>query len=624
MTETEQLLTLRKQLEDPGLEDEQRVLVRCSLSKRLVLIGDFEGAVEALGDYWLEGGRRPPLAGLSESAKAELLLRVGVLIGWLGSVKQVGQTQERAKNFIGESLSLFETLGDAEKAAEAQTELGYCYWREGGLDEARVLTREALRRLGEDAGELRGWALVRCALIELTAFRLNDALLLLNEASSLYARSEDHPLLGRFHQTFGNTLQLLGVAERRQELVDQALLEYTAAGFHFEQAGDMPNVARTENNVGYLLQRLNRFKEAHEHFDRATALFRSLGDGASVAQVDDSRAQCLLAEGRHAEAERMSRRAAAALERGDEQSCLAEALITLGTALARLRRPDESREALERAKRVGELAGDIEAAGRACLSLIEELGERLDTRTLRDIYVAADAALAKTQYIETSDRLRRAARSIFEAHRARERDGEKAPHVKETTAGESHREASLNAGASTVSLIEGRAHTSAEGIIAAARETCPGSGVVFTPKAVDALNSALDADDSLVEVRRLVERTLAKGGGEEIVGADAVRVVMLRRKNSGAGDYDFARPWTGFSIKTETRLFERPFIELALRTAGGKVSQAATLLGFAQANQLNSLMKTKHPDLMEVRKPIISRRRGIMNKVGVRRKKKPS
>jgi tetratricopeptide (TPR) repeat protein len=624
MTETEQLLTLRKQLEDLGLEDEQRVLVRCSLSKRLVLIGDFEGAVEALDDYWLEGGQRPPLAGLSESAKAELLLRVGVLIGWLGSVKQVGQTQERAKNFIGESLSLFESLGDVEKAAEAQTELGYCYWREGGLDEARVLTREALRWLGEDAGELRGWVLVRCALIELTAFRLNDALLLLNEASSLYARSEDHPLLGRFHQTFGNTLQLLGVAERRQELVDQALLEYTAASFHFEQAGDTPNVARTENNVGYLLQRLSRFNEAHEHFDRATALFRSLGDGASVAQVDDSRAQCLLAEGRYAEAERASRRAAAALERGDEQSCLAEALITLGTALARLRRPDESREALERAKRVGELAGDIEAAGRACLSLIEELSERLDTRTLRDIYVAADAALAKTQYIETSARLRRAARSIFETHRERERDDEKAPPVKETTAGESRREASLKDGASTVSFIGRRARLSAEGIIAAAREACPGSGVVFTPKAVDALNSALDADDHVVEVRRLVERTLAEGSGEAVVSADAVRVVMLRQKNSGTGDYDFARPWTGFSIKTETRLFERPFIELALRAAEGKVSQAANLLGFAQANQLNSLMKTKHPDLMEARTPIVSRRRGIINKVGIRRKKKPS
>lgn len=620
MTETEQLLILRKQLEEPGLGDEQRVLVRCCLSKQLVLMGDFEGAVEALGDYWPESGGALPPSGLSRRVKAELLLRVGVLIGWLGSVKQVGQTQERAKNFIGESLSLFETLGDAEKAAEAQTELGYCYWREGALDEARVLTREALRRLGEDAGELRGWALVRCALIELTAFRLNDALLLLNEASSLYARSQDHPLLGRFHQTFGNTLQLLGVAERRQELVDQALLEYTAASFHFEQAGDTPNRARTENNVGYLLQRLNRFNEAHEHFDRATALFKSLGDGASLAQVDDSRAQCLLAEDRYAEAERMSRRAVAALERGDEQSCLAEALITLGTALARLHRPNESREALERAKRVGELSGDIEAAGRACLSLIEELGAQLDTHTLRDIYVAADAALAKTQYIETSARLRRAARSIFEAHRTRERDGEAVRDAK-GTAGESRRDASLKDGASTVSLIEGRARADAEGIIAAAREACPGSGVVFTPQAVAALNSALEADDPVAEVRLLVERTLARGGEEEVVGDDAVRVVMLRQKNSGTGDYDFARPWTGFSMKTEMRLFERPFIELALRAAGGKVSQAANLLGFAQANQLNSLMKTKHPDLMEARTPIIGRRRGIMTKLGVRRKK---
>lgn len=577
-------------------------MLRCRLSKKLVLAGDFQGARAALGKYWSEEGVGAATAGLSAPAEAELRLRVGVLTGWLGSVEQRDGTQERAKNFVSQSLSLFKALGERARVAEAQVELAFCYWREGALDEARVLTREALGRLGGEDGELRAWALVRAALVERTAFRLNDALALLGEAAALYAKSEDHPLLGRFHQTYGNTLQFLGVAERRDDLIDRALLEYTSAAFHFEQAGDAPNRARTENNVGYLLQRLGRFAEAHEHFDRSTALFDALGDGASVAQVDDSRAQCLLAEGRHAEAERASRRAVAALERGDEQSWLAEALNTLGCALARLGRAEEARAALERAARVGEFAGDVEAAGRARLSLIEELGDRLDRRTLRVLYVTADEGLAKTQYAETVGRLRAAARRVFELEEGRQERAAQEPD--DTPA--------------TLTGAEGGGH--AERLIAAARAARPGGRVVFTPGAVANLDRALDAGPSEDALRSAVERAFAAGAGE-VVDADAVAVVALRQKNSGAGDLDFLRPWEGFSLKAETRRFERPFIELALRASSGKVSHAAKLLGFAQANQLNSLIKTKHPELLEARRPIINRRRSIVGKRGARRKK---
>lgn len=558
-------------------------MLRCRSSKELIFAGDFQGAREALGEYWPDEGAAPAASGLSARAEGELRLRVGVLTGWLGSVEQRDGTQERAKNLIGESLRLFEALGERAKAAEAQVELAFCYWREGALDEARVLTREALGRLGEQDAELRAWALVRAALVERTAFRLNDALVLLNEAAPLYARSEDHPLLGRFHQTYGNTLQFLGVAERRDDLIDRALLEYTAAAFHFEQAGDTPNRARTENNVGYLLQRLGRFAEAHEHFDRAAGLFRALGDGASVAQVDDSRAQCLLAEGRYAEAERVSRRAVEALLRGDEQSWLAEALNTLGCVLARLGRGSEAREALGRAARTAELAGDVEAAGRARLSLIEELADALDPRTLAEIYVAADEGLSRTQYAETVSRLRGAARRVFEA--------------------------------------QGRKKV--ESVAVENGEAGAGARVVFTPEAEAVIDRALaGAESHEAEIRRAVERASAVVE-ETVVGADAVEVVLLRLKNSGGGGYDFARPWEGFSLKAETRRFERPFVELALRASEGKVSRAATLLGFAQANQLNSLLKTKHPDLLAARTPVVKRRRSIIGK-GRGRRKNPS
>jgi hypothetical protein len=58
----------------------------------------------------------------------------------------------------------------------------------------------------------------------------------------------------------------------------------------------------------------------------------------------------LLAEGRHAEAERSIRVAVRTLDRGDEQALLAEALITYGIVLARLKRQAQAREVFERCR----------------------------------------------------------------------------------------------------------------------------------------------------------------------------------------------------------------------------------------------------------------------------------
>lgn len=587
------LLALRAEVEDPSLGLEEAVLKRCRLSKELMLAGDFAAAEEALGRFWPGAGGRPPVEGLGREAAAELLLRAGVLTGWLGSVKQLGQTQARAKNLISEAQRLFEEAGDAGRAVEAQTELAFCYWREGALDEARVLSREALRRLGDGERELRAWVLVRSALVECTAFRLNDALRMLDEAAPLLAGSESWPLLGRFHQTLGNTLQFLGVAERRADYIDRALLAYTAASIHFEQAGDASNRARTENNVGFLLQRLGRFGEAHEHFDRASSLFKSLGDPASVAQVDDSRAQCLLAEGRLAEAEAVARRAAQTLGRGDEQSWLADALVTHGVALARLGRAEEARRAFARAVEVAERAGDIECAGRARLSLLEELGALIGAEAVRAAYLEADEALARTQYSDLILRLRRAARLVFEAQ-ARE------------------------AGAGAARGRAGDPPAAAK-LIEEARARHPASRVEFTPEAVASLEAVLRGGDRAADAGRLVERAFEVGAG--VVTSDAVEVAGLRLSAGAAAALDLARPWEDFSLKEETRRFERPFIRLALRASAGRVSRAANLLGFAQAAQLNSLIKTKHPDLLAERTPPVKRRRGLIGRGKPRRKR---
>jgi tetratricopeptide (TPR) repeat protein len=405
-----------RQLEDPALEPDDRARQRIQLSKDFEEIGDYEAARHALGDLWQGIGVRPRLEQLSDkTARGEVLLRVGALTGWIGSSEQIQDAQEKAKDLLSESIGIFERLDDSAHAAEAQTELAYCYWREGAFDEARVILTEVLRRLSKDDLERRAVAILRLAIVESSAKRYNDALRILMEAAPLFEASVTHAMKGKFYNELANVLNYLSVAERRRDYADRALVEYAAAGFHFEQAKHTRNQAAVENNLGYLFATLGNFTEAQTHLDRARRLFVRLKDTVHSAQVDETRARTFIAAGRYAEAERLARFAAAILNKGGELALLSETLITHGVALARLGRHVPARAALMRAQEVAERAGDLEDAGLASLSLIEELGAELTFEELRAAYERADELLFESQHPEILTRLRRAAAKVFAA-----------------------------------------------------------------------------------------------------------------------------------------------------------------------------------------------------------------
>ncbi len=386
---------------------------RCQSAQRLQKVGNYESAREAMGDLWRRVGERPATEGLDRGAAAEVLLRAGVLTGWIGSAKQIEGAQELAKNLISESMAISEALQDQEKIAEALIEIAYCYWREGAFDEARVMLQEAQRRVEGTNRELMAIALLRRAIVERSAKRFNDALRIHTEAAPVFEQCDDHLLRAQFHSGFANVLNYLSAAEYREDYVDRALIEYTAASFHFEEAGHARYQACIENNLGFLFSTVGKFADAHQHLDRAQALFTTLKDSVYLAQVDDTRARVLLAEGRLAEAEKHVQSAVRTLERGDEQSLLAEALTTHGIALARLGQHETARATFQSAIEGAYQAGDPESAGQAALTIIEELGAHLSAADLTTTYERAADLLAKSQNLATLKRLGACARRVL-------------------------------------------------------------------------------------------------------------------------------------------------------------------------------------------------------------------
>ncbi len=485
---------LLHQINYPTISPEKRAQLRCRLAKRLEQAWNFEAAREAMGHLWQRVGEPPDLEGLDEYTKGEVLLRAGALTGWIGSTRQIEGAQETAKNLITESIAIFESINRPEKVSEAQIELAYCYWRQGAFDNARVILQEALARPIQLDQDVRALGVLRRAIVEESTNRFHDALTILKQGAALFEALDNEALTGKFHNEFGFVLRNHFAAEQRNEYLDQALIEYAAASSHFEQAKLSRHQACVENNLGFLYGTIGNFREAHEHLDRAQAIFTRLGDSVHLAQVDETRSRVMIAEAQFSKAEKLVKRAVETLQAGGEQSLLAEALITQGIALTRLHNYQQAQSVLTRAIETAENAGDLEGAGKAHLTLLEELGQ----------YLSNDELCANV---------------------------ERARHLLENT------------------------------------------------------------QDLAVQKR------LARCACEALFLISA---------------FPLQPDWTRFSWKQVMRRYEAHFIRLALRDAGGSVTEAARLLGITHHQSLSSILQKRHKQLLHARSAIVARKRRLI------------
>src|SRR4051794_11912358 len=392
---------------------DQAVLASCLEALRREEAGDYDSARMLLTEYWPGVGEKPNVEGLGDKATAELLLRSGALSGKIGRAHQIKGAQEIAKDLISHSARLYEVADNTEKVTEAQLELAICYWREGALDEARDTLNLSVQSNPNLHSDQRLKSMVTLGIFESSASRYREALRIYGEVAPLLKDSNNHLLRGSFHNQYALAYKNIGAAENRTDYTDRAFIEFAAAGYHFEQAAHTRYLALVENNLGFLFLSVNKPLEAHQHLNRARALFGKVRDKGMIAQVDETRARAFLAQGLYSQAETTVRTAVRAMEQGDEKSVLAETLITFGVALCRLERPERAYEQLKRAISVANQAGDDDRAGLAALTIVENLASYVQPLHLRRHYEDAERLLLKSQSPDTEPRLGRSARLVL-------------------------------------------------------------------------------------------------------------------------------------------------------------------------------------------------------------------
>ena len=402
----------------------EQALVRCQRALMLKDQSNYDGVQKVMRPIWGRVGERPQIKGLHASVAAEVLLCVGVMTRWLGSKNRMEGSQEIAKNLITESITFYESIGDLKKVAAARVELACCYWREGGLEEARITLNSALQKLTA-GGNTRAKALLRLAIVEWTASRYHEALRILTDNAALFEKITNNAIKGAYHNQLAMVLRKLAPPQIRGEYFKRILREYEEADKQFKLARNIPYRSDVKNNLGNLLRKISRFKEAHKYLEQARRLRASVKDKIGTAQIDDTRAQVYIAEKKYKEAVAVAKLAVRVLEKSGHQCLLADALVTQGIALARLKQVDHAQYTFQKAIEVAHQVGALNKAGIAALTLIEEL-EELPIDSLYAAYDRASEWLEKSQSLELLLRLNAASRKVAARLRS-ETTAERAP-----------------------------------------------------------------------------------------------------------------------------------------------------------------------------------------------------
>ena len=283
--------------------------------------GNFEQGMLELRGTWDDTSADPTVEGLNPLLAADIFLRCGALIGFLGHSRQVPAAQERSKNLLTKSRSIFLEHNLPEKLAECENYLALAYWRTGEINEAESWIDEAQSREVSERGDAGLYSHVIRSLIQLSQKRYAEVCKNFSVLRESFLENADHFLLGNFYMNNGIAMRNIGDIPRALESLRQSR-------DFFVRSGNKTQIAMAENNLCYLFKSERRFAEAHEAIDRATELFRQAGDRTREGFSLDSKALIFLDEGKYDDALDIVEQAISILRKSENYGYLIETIAT--------------------------------------------------------------------------------------------------------------------------------------------------------------------------------------------------------------------------------------------------------------------------------------------------------
>jgi tetratricopeptide (TPR) repeat protein len=283
--------------------------------------GQFDHALQELRGVWDDTTEQPDVRDLDTRLTAETYLRCGALIGFLGHIRQIPTAQERSKNLLTQSRSLFLELYDPEKIAECENYLALAYWRTGESNEAMSWIEEAQSHKLPEKCDARLYSFVIRDLVLLSQKNFVEVCSNFVVLKHLFADDVDTFLTGSIYNNFGLAAKNLGDT-------DAALSALKKARDLFTSSGNKLQMALAENNLSQLYKAEKRFGRAHAAVDRSIELYREIKDRTREGFTWDTKALIYFDEGKFSAALATVDKAIAILGRSENYAYLTETIAT--------------------------------------------------------------------------------------------------------------------------------------------------------------------------------------------------------------------------------------------------------------------------------------------------------
>jgi len=288
---------------------------------KLERCGKYEEALADLRHIWKDTNDFPDVDAFVPRAAAEIILRCGALIGFLGHNKQIPNSQEKSKNLLTEARNRFLDIYDAEKIAECENYLALAYWRGGEMVEAEIWVEEALSHSLGESSETWIYANLTKSMIYIAAGKYEETAQYLKRLEKHFKKLGNSFLLGSFCTN-------LAVALRNLGKISEALSYYESARYHHQKSGHRIYLGTIENNLAYLYKSERRFKEAHLAIDNGVEIFKKVKDRTREGFSLDTKAQIFCDEGKYSEALEVIEKAVTVLGKSENADYLVETYLS--------------------------------------------------------------------------------------------------------------------------------------------------------------------------------------------------------------------------------------------------------------------------------------------------------
>ena len=296
---------------------------------RLERCGKYEEAFAELRHIWEDTNGLPSIEEFTPRVAAEIVLRCGAIIGFLGHNRQLPDSQEKSKNLLTEARNRFLQIYDAEKIAECENYLALAYWRGGEMIEAEAWVEEALSHPLNASSEAWIYANLTKSLIYLSAGKYEEIVKNLKSLEKHFKNLGNNFLLGSFCTN-------LAVAYRNLGKTSEALKYYESARHYHHKSGHQIYLGTIENNLAYVYKSLGRYRKAHQAIDHGIEIFKKVKDRTREGFSLDTKAEIFCDEGRYDEALKVIEKAILILGKSENAGYIVETYLSKAKILVSL------------------------------------------------------------------------------------------------------------------------------------------------------------------------------------------------------------------------------------------------------------------------------------------------